>query len=119
MKLSLDAVRLAYPGGRFALDWVTLGIGHGERVAVIGPSGAGTTSLLRALGAALRPHDGGLLLDGADPWTLPRAALRALRARIGTIYQAPPPPPRQRLVTAVLAGRLGAWSFWKGFGSLV
>jgi phosphonate transport system ATP-binding protein len=119
MNVSLAALRLNFPGGRRALDGVALDVARGERVAVIGPSGAGKTSLLRALGAALRPNEGAVLLDGADPWSLPRSALRTLRARIGTIYQAPPLPPRQRLVTAVLAGRLGAWGFWKGFSSLV
>ena len=87
-------------------------------MAVIGPSGAGKTSLLRVLGTALRPTRGGLTIGGSDPWSLARPALRRLRARIGTVHQAPPLPPRQRVVTAVLAGRLGAWGFWKGFASL-
>jgi phosphonate transport system ATP-binding protein len=34
------------------------------------------------------------------------------------IHQAPPLPPRQRVITAVLAGRLGAWGFWRGLASL-
>lgn len=58
-------------------------------------------------------------IGGADPWQLSRAELRRLRTRIGKVHQAPPLPPRQRLVTAVLAGRLGAWGFWKGLASLV
>jgi phosphonate transport system ATP-binding protein len=87
-------------------------------VAVIGPSGAGKTSLLRVLGTALRPTAGALAIDGADPWMLPRARLRRLRSGIGTVHQSPPLPPRQRLVTAVLAGRLGAWGFWRGLASL-
>lgn len=119
MNLSLAALRLVFPGGHRALDVVSLEVTRGERIAVIGPSGAGKTSLLRVLGTALRPTAGTLAINGADPWALRRTALRDLRARIGTIYQAPPLPPRQRLVTAVLAGRLGAWSFWKGLGSLI
>lgn len=119
MNVSLAASRLVFPGGRRALNDVTLEVARGERVAVIGPSGAGKTSLLRVFGTALRPDAGSVAMDGADPWLLPRSALRRLRARIGTIYQAPPIPPRQRLVTAVLAGRLGAWGFWKGLASLV
>lgn len=70
------------------------------------------------LGTALRPTAGRFSLGGVDPWALPGPALRALRARIGTVHQAPPLPPRQRVVTAVLAGRLGAWGFWKGLASL-
>jgi phosphonate transport system ATP-binding protein len=119
MNLSLAALRLVFPGGYRALDGVVLEVARGERVAVIGPSGAGKTSLLRVLGTALRPTEGAIAIDGANPWALQRAALRRLRSGIGRIHQAPPLPPRQRLVTAVLAGRLGMWGFWKGIGSLV
>ena len=119
MKLSLHTLGLILPGGNRALDGVSLEIAHGERVAVIGPSGAGKTSLLRVLGTALRPTIGTVAIDGGDPWSLSRDGLRRLRSRVGTIHQAPPLPPRQRLVTAVLAGRLGIWGFWKGLASLV
>jgi len=118
VKISLDAVRLVMPGGREALAGVALEVGSGERVAVIGASGAGKTTLLRVAGAALRPGGGRIDVDAADPWRLSREALRRLRSRIGMIHQAPPLPPRQRVVTAVLAGRVGEWGFWKSLASL-
>lgn len=118
MNVAIDNLQLVLPGDHRALAGVTLAIGRGERMAVIGPSGAGKTSLLRVLGTALHPTGGALAIDGADPWMLPRAQLRRMRSRIGTVHQAPPLPPRQRLVTAVLAGRLGAWSLWRGLASL-
>lgn len=118
VNLSITDLALVLPGEHRALRGVTLAIARGERVAIIGPSGAGKTSLLRVLGTALRPTAGTLALDGVDPWTLSRGTLRELRARIGTVHQAPPLPPRQRLVTAVLAGRLGRWGFWRGLASL-
>ena len=42
-----------------------------------------------------------------------------MRPRIGTIHQAPPLPGRQRVVTAVLAGKLGQWPAWKSLASLL
>jgi phosphonate transport system ATP-binding protein len=118
VKLSVDALQLDLPGGQRALAGVSLVVKRGERVAVIGPSGAGKTSLLRVLGVALRPSSGALAIADVDPWALPARALQNLRGRIGMIHQAAPLPPRQRLVTAVLAGRLGAWGLWRGLASL-
>ena len=105
MNLVLEgaAVRL---GARRALQPLSIRVEAGEQLAVIGPSGAGKTTLLHTLACALRLDAGRLLLDGADPWTLPPRALRGLRARLFLAPQVPPLPPRQRVVTAVQAGRL-------------
>ncbi len=91
----------------------------GEQVAVIGPSGAGKTSLLQVLACALPPDAGRLTLDGAAPWALPRRALQRLRGRLFLAPQVPPLPPRQRVVTAVLAGALPAMGLWASLRSLV
>ena len=119
MGFRLDGVRLSHANGFTALADVSLAAARGERIAVIGPSGAGKTTLLRLLGAALRPSSGALSLLDADPWVMPAAELRQLRARIGVVHQAPPLPQRQRVVTAVLAGRLGQWPLWRSVASLV
>lgn len=117
--IELDQVQVVLGGTRRALDGVSLRIDDGERVALIGPSGAGKTTLLRVIGANLRPDAGQVTVLGQRPWALDARALRRLRARIGKMYQAPPIPPRQRVVTAVLAGRLGQWPLWRSLASLV
>jgi len=114
----LEAVGLVHPNGQRALGGVTLAARAGERIAVIGPSGAGKTTLLRVLGAALRPSEGVVALLGVSPWRLGARDLRGLRARIGVVHQSAPIPPRQRVVTAVLAGRLGQWPAWRALASL-
>ncbi|WP_034412485.1 phosphonate ABC transporter ATP-binding protein, partial [Derxia gummosa] len=115
---ALDGAGVVHANGQRALAGITLAARAGERIALIGPSGAGKTTLLRVLGAALRPGEGGAMLLGADPWRLGARELRRLRARIGTVHQAAPIPPRQRVVTAVLAGRLGQWPRWRALLSL-
>ncbi|WP_369958944.1 phosphonate ABC transporter ATP-binding protein [Pseudomonas benzenivorans] len=119
MSLSLEGVGLAHANGRVALSHIDLQVRAGERLAIIGPSGAGKTSLLRLLATSLRPSGGRLSLLEQQPWLLGARQRQRLRARIGLIHQAPPLPPRQRVVTAVLAGRLGQWSLGRSLLSLL
>jgi phosphonate transport system ATP-binding protein len=117
--LALEDVGLVHANGQRALQGVSLRVAPGARVAVIGPSGAGKTSLLRIAATSMRASEGRVELLGARPWQLRARPLKALRARIGLIHQAPPIPPRLRVVTAVLAGRLGAWSGAHAVASLL
>ena len=108
----------ARPGAAPALHGLRLRLARGEQVAVIGPSGAGKTTLLQLLACALPPEGGQVRLDGQDPWALPRRALQTLRGRLFLAPQVPPLPPRQRVVTAVLAGRLPAMGLLASIRSL-
>jgi phosphonate transport system ATP-binding protein len=122
MKLRLDQVSARHPAARAAsapaLRRLTLDVAAGEQIAVIGPSGAGKTTLLHLLACALRPSEGGLTLAGRDPWALSRSELQRLRGRLFLAPQVPPLPPRQRVVTAVLAGRLPQIGLWHSLRSL-
>jgi phosphonate transport system ATP-binding protein len=122
VKLDLDGVAARHPAARAgaapALLPLRLQVAAGEQVAVIGPSGAGKTTLLQVLACALPPKAGTLQLDGQNPWTLRRPALQRLRGRLFLAPQVPPLPPRQRVVTAVLAGRLPAMGLWASLRSL-
>jgi phosphonate transport system ATP-binding protein len=108
----------AKPNAAAALDGVSLNVERGEQVAVIGPSGAGKTSLMLVVAAALPPTDGKLLLDEQAPWSLPRSALQRLRGRLFLAPQVPPLPPRQRVVTSTLAARLPGQGLWSALRSL-
>ena len=122
MKIELQALQARHPAARegapAALRGLTLGVAPGEQVAVIGPSGSGKTTLLAAMACALAPAAGTLRLDGREPWGLPRRALQRLRGQLCLAPQVPPLPPRQRVVTSVLAGRLPAMSLWTSLRSL-
>ncbi len=121
MSFSLEGVGLTHANGTMALADIRLAARQGENIALIGPSGAGKTSLLSVLGTAWSGQTGlqgaVRVLDG-ELSALDARALRGLRARIGTVHQAPPLPARQRVVTSVLAGRLGQWPAWKALVSL-
>lgn len=118
MSFGLSGVGHIHANGLAALRDISLAARRGEHMAIVGPSGAGKTTLLRILGTAMRPTTGGITLLDEQPWALPARALKHLRARIGLVHQAPPLPPRQRVITAVLAGRLGQWPLWKALASL-
>ncbi|MCA1856477.1 ATP-binding cassette domain-containing protein [Massilia oculi] len=104
------------PAALHALD---LAIAPGEQLALIGPSGAGKTTLLATLACAHRPAGGRFEVFGQDPWALSQGARHRLRARLFLAPQTPPLPPRQRVVTAVLAARLPHMSLWQAFASLL
>ncbi len=118
MSLRFERIGLVHANGHRALQGVSFAVAAGERIAIVGPSGAGKTSLLRIAGAALRPSEGRVEALGLNPWQATPRGLKRLRARIATIHQAPPIPPRLRVVTAVLAGRLGQWSTRRALLSL-
>jgi phosphonate transport system ATP-binding protein len=102
-----------------ALHEIDLVVEQGEQLAIIGPSGAGKTTLLSTLACAQRPSGGSFLAFDKDPWALPEEQRHKLRARLCLAPQTPPLPPRQRVVTAVLAARLPQWSLWQAIVSLV
>jgi phosphonate transport system ATP-binding protein len=95
------------PPATLALDGIDLTVARGEFLVVIGPSGAGKTTFLRAINRLVEPTDGtvrvaGRAVTGAGP-----AELRDVRRHIGTIFQQFNLVRRASVLTNVLAGRLG------------
>lgn len=123
MRIALQAATAQHPSARAdsraALRALNVTIEPGEQLAVIGPSGAGKTTLLHLLACALQPEQAqSFALDGQAPWQLASGARQALRSALFLAPQVPPLPPRQRVVTAVLAGRLPQMSLAASLRSL-
>jgi phosphonate transport system ATP-binding protein len=114
----LEGVRKVFDDAVVAVDGVDLVVTPGETVAVIGPSGAGKTTLFRMLNLTMRPSNGRLWIAGEDAAALPRRRLRDLRRGIGTIYQQQNLVGRLSVVHNVLAGLLGRWSALRALRSL-
>ena len=86
--LELADVRKEFPGGVEALRGVSLAVGEGELVAIVGPSGSGKSTLLHVMGTLERPTSGEVRVDGRDAASLGERDLAALRAhRIGFVFQ--------------------------------
>ncbi|WP_199561864.1 ABC transporter ATP-binding protein [Micromonospora deserti] len=86
--VALDGARRVYPGGVAALRGVSLRIGYGDLVAVVGPSGSGKSTMLNLMGTLDRPSGGTVRVDGYDVAELSDREVSALRAaRIGFVFQ--------------------------------
>jgi phosphonate transport system ATP-binding protein len=103
----VEGLTLHYGSGSPALAGLNLSIAPGEILGLVGPSGAGKTSLLSVLGAALRPDEGRVTIDGQELGRLSSRELRRLRSRLGFIHQDHRLVPNLRVHQNVSAGRLG------------
>jgi putative ABC transport system ATP-binding protein len=84
----LSSVSKVYAGGVAAVRDVSLSIGAGELVAIVGPSGSGKSTMLNLIGTLDRPSSGTVRIDGYEVSALSDGELSALRAtRIGFVFQ--------------------------------
>ena len=119
--VELDGVTVQYgpSTGPRALDDVTIHVRAGERVALLGPSGAGKTTVLRVIAGRVLPTCGRARVLGHGTDELAGHAGRRIRRRIGTIHQDLSLTDPLRVIHNVNAGRLGEWSTARALRSLV
>jgi putative ABC transport system ATP-binding protein len=89
--ITLESVKKVYKLGEnevHALRGVSLDIGTGEFVSIIGPSGSGKSTMMHILGCLDRPSEGRYLLNGKNVSALSRDELAEIRNRqIGFVFQ--------------------------------
>jgi len=84
--VSIQAVTFGYDS-RVVLSDVSLDFARGKVIAIMGSSGCGKTTLLRLIGGVITPRAGQILFSGVPVDTADRAALYALRRRMGMLFQ--------------------------------
>ena len=85
-EIRFEGVRFRYGEGPIVLDGVTTTFQRGETTALVGPSGAGKTTLVNLVGRFYDPVDGRILIDGHD---LRDVTVRSLRSQIAVVPQEP------------------------------
>jgi phosphonate transport system ATP-binding protein len=105
-------------GSLRVLTDIDLRIEYGEHVALVGPSGAGKTTLIGLLNGSLYPTYGEVRTLGRDLSCLSPSARRQIQRQIGTIHQQFHLVNNLRVIHNVNAGHLGRWSFARALLSL-
>ncbi|MDG6988058.1 MAG: ABC transporter ATP-binding protein [Nitrososphaerota archaeon] len=84
--IRFDDVTFVHQNGVRALDGVTLEVGAGETVAIVGENGAGKTTLVKHVTGLLKPASGRVLVDGADTRS---SSTAQLSRKVGVAFQNP------------------------------
>jgi cell division transport system ATP-binding protein len=85
--IELDDVTKVYPGGHLALERVSLTVGRGDFVFLVGPTGCGKSTLIKLLIRELDPTEGEVRIAGRSIGTLSEKKIPLLRRNIGTVFQ--------------------------------
>ena len=86
LAIRFDAVAFAYRGGPKVLDGVSFELNAGQTLGIVGPSGAGKTTIVQLLLRFHEPDAGAITVDGVPLARVPRAAIRSIA---GTVLQQP------------------------------
>ncbi len=84
--IEFDGVSFSYGAQRVLRD-VHFSVGFNERVAVLGGSGEGKTTILRLILGLIRPDEGRILIDGDDITNKGEGELRDVRMKFSIVFQ--------------------------------
>ncbi len=112
--LEFRSVNKTYQNGNHALRGVSFKVKEGEFVSIIGPSGSGKSTVLRSINRLQGISSGSITFDGEEISKLRGRALRALRRRIGMIFQNYNLVLPLSVIQNALHGRLGSMGPIKG-----
>jgi phosphonate transport system ATP-binding protein len=105
--LEVKNLTKVYDGDVRALKNVSFTVKQGEFLAVIGLSGSGKSTLLRCINRLIEPTEGQIIWKGQDVTGASQDEMRRIRRKIGMVFQHFNLVTRSKVITNVLAGRLG------------
>jgi len=107
MRLAVRNLVMRYPNGHTALDGVSLRVGAGEMVVILGSNGCGKSTLMKCVVGLNRPTAGSVEVAGRDLATLRGNALREARMPVALISQHANLVKRRSVLANVCTGALG------------
>jgi phosphonate transport system ATP-binding protein len=110
--IEVRELRKTYPNGYEALKSISFTVPKGQMVAIIGRSGAGKSTLLRCLNGLLPVSSGHITVNGIGITEVSAQERRALRRRIGFVYQEYNLVERSTVFRNAISGRLGQMPPW-------
>ena len=84
--IEVNDIHFTYPTGVTVLNGVSIKVGYGEFLAVMGENGAGKTTLVKHFNGLLKPSQGEILVDGV---ATTKASVAQLSRKIGLVFQNP------------------------------
>lgn len=105
--LQIEHLTKVYNDGTVALRDASFEVAEGQFLAIIGLSGSGKSTLLRCINRLIDPTEGRILWNGEDITAASEEEMRRIRRRIGMVFQNFNLVHRSKVITNVLAGRLG------------
>jgi cell division transport system ATP-binding protein len=85
--VELRGASIIYPGGHIGLERASLEVHRGEFMFLVGPTGCGKSTFIKALIREVEPAEGEVVIAGSDIAKLPEKRIPYLRRRIGTVFQ--------------------------------
>lgn len=84
--LEIQDLSFTYPNGHRALNNISIAIGRGQRIAIIGQNGAGKTTLAKLINGLYKPTDGDVIIDG---WNTKKYTTAQISRKVGYVFQNP------------------------------
>ncbi len=85
--IKLDRVSKKFATGVFGLLDISLTVGKGEFVFLVGPTGSGKTTIFRLLIREILPSKGTVIVNNWDIVKLPKSKVHHLRKKVGVVFQ--------------------------------